>query len=87
MAKKFLDYKVRVSSPLGMQMIDTVDRGIALAKCHIKELREMADTYPRYWNAVVTESKYDNTWILYAESVDSDIKVIGPFKIEIYGRV
>ena len=87
MAKKYLDYKVRVSSPLGMQMIDTVDRGIALAKAQIKELREMADTYPRYWNAVVTESKYDNTWILYAESVEGDIKVIGPLKIDIYGRI
>ena len=87
MAKKYLDYKVRVSSPLGMQMIDTVDRGIALAKAHIKELREMADTYPRYWNAVVTETKYDNTWILYAKEVDSDIIVVGPLKIDIYGRI
>lgn len=87
MAKKFLDYKIRVSSPLGMQMLDRVDRGIELAKCHIKELREMADTSPRYWNAMVTESKYDNTWIVYAESIDSDIKVIGPFKIGLYGSI
>lgn len=87
MPKKYLDYKIRVSSPLGMQMVDTVDKGIALAKAHIKELREMSDTYPRYWNAVVTESKYDNTWILFAKSVDSEIEVIGPFKIEIYGRI
>lgn len=87
MAKKYLDYKIRVSSPIGMRMMDTVDRGIELAKCHVKDLREMSDTDQRYWNAVVTETKYDNTWIVYAESIDGDIKVIGPFKVQMYGRI
>ena len=87
MKKKFLDLSICVSSPLGMQMMDTVDKGIQLAKCHVKDLREMADTDSRYWNAVVKETKYDNTWIVYAESIDGELKVLGPFKVQMYGRI
>lgn len=77
--RKFIDLQVRVSSPIGMQLTSSVDKAVEIAKSHVSELLEMTDLDPRYWNAVVYETKYKNTWLIYAENKGGEINVLGPF--------